>query len=217
MTLREDAKLVDECVPSRVSHISGAVVPDHVFEAAVRLANAVLDADEAVEGGCPWCGAGGARVYDMGTQWSCLSWKMNDGSEVSTGECRDRQIARLTAKLATVSEERDRLSKRDTFNEHYRKDIAESFGLSVDAHLGDIATVAGIRYRKMQSDLADHQQLLMRQSAELNAVRQERNRAIRLVADLMDGVDTHWETTPHGLSLMAVARELLEERKAGCE
>lgn len=112
MSLTDDARLVVEIK----NHPDWAELTDW-GKASVRLAKAVLDANEAVEGGCPWCG-----------EDTCGSCLRPSGKWARGSDCYNRQIARLTAKLATAS-----------------------------------------------SDLADHQQRLMRQSAELNAVRQERD------------------------------------------
>lgn len=43
---------------------------------------------------CPWCGAGDPRFYDLGTQFSCLSFEMKDGSEARTDACRARESSR---------------------------------------------------------------------------------------------------------------------------
>lgn len=43
---------------------------------------------------CPHCGAGDPRFYDLGTQYSCLSFDMKDGSEARTDRCRAKESDR---------------------------------------------------------------------------------------------------------------------------
>lgn len=142
MSLDDDARLVVETV-GKLRQAPGplSVLPDGYDEACLRLAKAVLDADEAVDGGCEFCGAAAKPDFDD-VAMTCGSWWDVFDGWVRSKECIDRQIAHLTAKLAEESERRSE-------------------------------TVA--MCSQLQSELADHQQRLMRQSAELNAVRQERD------------------------------------------
>lgn len=125
MTLTDDAKLVAETI-GKMRQAPGplSVLPDGYDEACLRLAKAYIEAGMIdCEDGCPACGAKKSSAHG----WDCGTVLQFGGHVLRSWTCQDRQIARLTAKLATVS-----------------------------------------------ADLADHQQRLMRQSDELNAVRQER-------------------------------------------
>ena len=94
MSLTNDARLVIE-----------AFGPEHersqVEDAAVRLATAYIEAGKVEGGGCQFCGAPEASEVSMecGTWWDVF-----DGW-VRSEQCRDSQIARMTARLATVSAE----------------------------------------------------------------------------------------------------------------
>ncbi len=101
MSLTDDARLVvdSELGPHKFNNI--ATVSADSWKAAVQLARAVLDAVDERECGCKVCGEplpyriryeGEAAPIDTGT---C-------GPEYRL-ECRSRQIANLTARLATVS------------------------------------------------------------------------------------------------------------------
>lgn len=107
MSPTDDAKLVvdSELGPQQCRTV--VTVPTDVWKAAARLATAYVEAGGVDGGGCPWCGAslsfdgaghGDERIYDCGS----ISDPMRAG-KTQTTQCKDRQIATLTARLATMS------------------------------------------------------------------------------------------------------------------
>ena len=99
MSLTDNAKLVVESFSGQMADGVHYVYSPEAIKAAVQLARAVMDAVEEREGVCPYCRA--VTIYcepDL-TEWKCGSHSRNHQSD----ECKDRQIAILTARLATVS------------------------------------------------------------------------------------------------------------------
>ncbi len=154
MSLTDDAKLVVEAFSGQMADGVHYVYSPESIKAAVRLATAYIEAGGVEGGECPWCGA--ARHYEE--RYECGSWVAEPKTcgPWQTIECKDRQIANLTARMATVSAERDDAAENARIEANNTNEWMKRFASS-------------------EAELADHKRRLLEQSATLNAVRQERD------------------------------------------
>lgn len=106
MSLTDDARLVVDDFAKFVDGLSYYAPNPEAVKASVRLATAYIEAGRVDGGGCLTCGgcgsvdSGGFTPYGSPIDVPCPDCGTED---------KDRQIAILTARLATVSAERDSL------------------------------------------------------------------------------------------------------------
>lgn len=116
MTLTDDARLVVEAFSGQMADGVHYVYSPESIKAAVRLATAYIEAGRVDGGECPRCGA--ERMWQVSNsengvtidRFECGTKRVCDNAPEPTAICKDRKIAILTARLATVQEELDRLT-----------------------------------------------------------------------------------------------------------